>query len=273
MAAKPGSDLKNEDLKNEVQAFWDRDPCGTRYMDGADGFEAHARARYSLEPYIVEFAGFREARGLRVLEIGTGMGADYLEWLKAGAIATGVDLSSNSLETARRRCELAGFKSDLRVADAEHLEFADATFDIVYSYGVMHHSPDTAACLREAHRVLKPGGKLRVMVYHHPSWTGIMLWLRYGMLQGRSLRQIVFDHLESPGTKSYTLAEMESLLPGFKNIAMRVVFSPGDLLTNAPSAKFQSRFYRAVWTLYPRTLVRWFGKRWGLFLLVSATKS
>jgi len=68
----------------------------------------------------------------------------------------------------------------------------------------MHHSPDTQQCLREAWRVLKPGGRARIMLYHHPSLTGAMLWLRYGILRGLSLRQTVYEHLESPGTKSYT---------------------------------------------------------------------
>src|SRR5216117_2645366 len=146
-------------LKDEVGQFWDSEPCGTRYLEGENEFEAHARARNDLEPHIPEFAQFASAAGLRVLEIGVGMGADYLEWLKAGACATGVDLSAISLERARRRCELAGYQPDLRVADAERLPFPDNTFDVVYSYGVMHHSPDTAQCLRDAHRVLKPGGK------------------------------------------------------------------------------------------------------------------
>ena len=107
--------------------------------------KSHERARYSLEPYIPDFAGFATARGCRVLEVGVGMGADYLEWLKAGAQATGVDLSSVSLERARRRCEMAGFTPALTPPlPREHLPFADEMFDIVYSYGVMHHSPDTA---------------------------------------------------------------------------------------------------------------------------------
>ena len=82
------------DLKDEVREFWDSDPCGSRYLEGQEDFAAHARARYELEPHIPGFAQFAASRGLRVLEIGVGMGADYLEWLKAGAHATGVDLSS-----------------------------------------------------------------------------------------------------------------------------------------------------------------------------------
>ena len=225
-----------------------------------------------MEPYIHEFAGFARASGLRVLEVGVGVGADYLEWLKAGAQAAGVDLSSASLEQAKRRCEMAGYAPDLHVSDAEHLPFSDSTFDIVYSYGVMHHSPDTPQCIREAWRVLKPGGALRVMIYHHPSLTGFMLWLRYGWLHGKSLRQSVRDHLESPGTKSYTQEEARAILQGFEHVELRQAFSPGDLLLNRPSARFRGWAYWMIWRLYPRFLVRRFGKKLGLFLLISARK-
>lgn len=242
-------------------------------MQGKEDFDAHARARYALEPFIFDFAKFNSARGLKVLEIGVGMGADYLEWLKAGALAAGVDLSAASIERARQRAELAGYQPDLRVADAEQLPFADNSFDVVYSYGVMHHSPNTERCLREARRVLKPGGQARVMVYHHPSITGAMLWLRYGIFRGKTLRQSVFDHLESPGTKTYTREEALKLMDGFRDVEMRVVFSPGDLLLHQPSARFQSGFYRLVCKLFPRGLVRTFGRRRGLFLLITATKT
>jgi len=259
-------------LKDEVGQFWDSEPCGTRYLEGENEFKAHARGRNDLEPHIPEFAQFASAAGLRVLETGVGIGADYFEWLKAGALATGVDISPTSLSKARRRCDSAGFHPDLRVADAEHLPFPDDTFDVVYSYGVMHHSPDTQQCLSEAYRVLKPGGTARLMLYHHPSLTGAMLWLRYGVLGGKSLRRAVYDHLESPGTKSYTKSEVRSMMSGFENIQIKQVFSPGDLLLNLPSYRFQSWPYRLGWKLYPRFLIRRLARRWGLFLLISARK-
>jgi ubiquinone/menaquinone biosynthesis C-methylase UbiE len=259
-------------LKEKVRDFWNADPCGSRYLDDHGDFEAHARARYQLEPYIHEFAGFAQSDGQRVLEVGVGMGADYLEWLKAGALAIGVDLSSTSLERAQRRCEMAGYAPDLRVSDAEHLPFPDNTFDVVYSYGVMHHSPDPPQCVREALRVLKPGGALRIMIYHHPSLTGFMLWLRFGWLRGKSLRLSVHDHLESPGTKSYTQEEARSILQGFEEIEFLQAFSPGDLLSNEPSSRFQGLAYRIIWRMYPRFLVRRFGAKLGLFLLISARK-
>jgi len=201
------------------------------------------------------------------------MGADYMQWLKAGAIATGVDLSSESIARATHRCQQAGFKPNLWVADAEALPFANATFDVVYSYGVMHHSPDTAKCIAEAWRVLKPGGSARIMVYHHASITGLMLWLRYGLVRGKSIRRCVYERLESPGTKTYTKDEVRSLTRGFENVTIRQVFSPGDLLLSKPSARFQSPAYRLIWKLFPRDLVRLLGKRLGLFLLIEARKA
>jgi ubiquinone/menaquinone biosynthesis C-methylase UbiE len=265
--------LDGSGLKEQVRDFWNADPCGSRYLADLADFEVHARARYKLEPYIHEFAGFAHSRGQRVLEVGVGMGADYLEWLKAGGLATGVDLSDISVERAKRRCEMAGYAPDLRVSDAEHLPFPDNTFDIVYSYGVMHHSPDTPRCVREAWRVVKPGGALRIMIYHHPSLTGYMLWLRYGFLRGKSVRQSVRDYLESPGTKSYRREEARAMLKGFEGIEMQQAFAPGDLLLNEPSARFRGWAYRIIWQLYPRFLIRPCGAKLGLFLLISARKS
>ncbi len=272
--------------KDKVRRFWEAEPCGSRYLqrpdsasDGrgeewsAKNFETHERIRYELEPYIQDFAKFESAKGRKVLEVGVGMGADYLQWLKAGAQATGVDISRESIERARLRCELAGYRdADLRLADAENLPFPDRNFDVVYSYGVMHHSPNTPQCIQEALRVLRPGGEARIMLYHHPSLTGLLLWFRYGVWRAKGLRQCVYDHLESPGTKTYTEREVLSLMQGFRKVEMRLVFSPGDLLLHEPSQRFQKPLYRWLWKVYPRWLVRQVAGPWKLFVLVTATK-
>jgi ubiquinone/menaquinone biosynthesis C-methylase UbiE len=265
-------DIASIRLKDKVRDFWNSDPCGTRYLKNPDDFSAHASARYALEPHIPKFAQFASASGDRVLEVGVGMGADYLEWLKAGAHATGIDLSESSLEQARRRCQLAGYESDLRIADAESLPFQSNTFDVVYSYGVMHHSEDTARCLNEAWRVLKPGGEARIMLYHHPSLTGFMLWLRFGLFRGLSVRQSVYEHLESPGTKSFSKTEVYRMMKPFNDIVMQQAFSPGDLLLHKPSSRFRGHFYKILWALFPRFLLRLACRRLGLFLLVSGRK-
>jgi ubiquinone/menaquinone biosynthesis C-methylase UbiE len=259
-------------LKSRVADFWNAEPCGTRYLNQSIDFDAHAAERYRLEPYIAEFAQFSSSCGLRVLEIGVGMGADYLRWLQAGARATGIDLSSESLSRAEERCRRMGLQGDLRQGDAENLPFDDYSFDVVYSYGVMHHSPDTARCIAEAWRVLKPGGTARIMLYHHPSLTGVMLWLRYGIWQGQTLRRCVYDRLESPGTKTFTENEVLALMKKFDNVRVRQVFSPGDLLLHRPSARFRGRGYQLLWKLFPRRIIRLLGKRFGLFLLITATK-
>jgi len=260
-------------LKDEVRNFWNDEPCGTRYLTDGDDFLAHAKARYALEPHIPEFAQFASSRGKRILEIGVGMGSDFLEWLKAGAIATGIDLSVSSVNQSRSRCRIAGFaKPDIEVADAENLPFQDNTFDIVYSYGVMHHSPDVQRCLDETQRVLKPGGQARLMLYHHPSLTGFMLWLRFGLLHGKSIRKTVYEHLESPGTKSFSEREVRDMMRCFNDVRIVQVFSPGDLLLHLPSSRFQGIFYRLVWKCFPRTLLRLCCPKLGLFLLISAQK-
>lgn len=260
------------DLKSNVADFWNGEPCGSRYLGQEIDFERHSAERYRLEPYIQGFAQFASSAELRVLEIGVGMGADYAQWLRAGAIAAGVDLSESSLRRARQRCEQAGLQHDLRQADAENLPFADDSFDVVYSYGVMHHSPDTQKCIDQAWRVLQPGGTARVMLYHHASLTGMMLWLRYGIWRGQSIRECVYERLESPGTKTFTKTEVSKMMARFENVRIEQEFSPGDLLLSKPSIRFQSLPYRLAWKLFPRALVRRVARRWGLFLLITARK-
>ena len=108
---------------------------------------------------------------MRVLEIGCGLGTDGARFARAGAQYTGVDLTEAAVALARRRFELEGLPGEFRVADAESLEFADGSFDIVYSHGVLHHTPDGAAAVREVRRVLAPGGRAVVMLYHRDSYN------------------------------------------------------------------------------------------------------
>src|SRR5437773_12505505 len=87
------SSAQSSQLKDEVQDCWNAEPCGSRYLEGAENFEAfdaHARSRYALQPHISQFAKFSVARCLRAPEIGVGIGADYLEWLRAGGEAPGM---------------------------------------------------------------------------------------------------------------------------------------------------------------------------------------
>ena len=174
------------DAKKAVRDFWDQASCGEAlYLNdqSSDVYLAQARQRYALEPYIEQFADFGSARGKKVLEVGVGLGADHQRFAEAGAELWGIDLTPRAIEHARRRLLARGLHSNLSVGDAENLAFDDSTFDIVYSWGVLHHSPDTPKAVFEVRRVLRPGGVAKIMVYHKWSLVGYMLWLRYALMR------------------------------------------------------------------------------------------
>src|SRR5262249_20886107 len=161
-------------------------------------------ARYTLEPYIRAFAKFEDGRTREVLEIGVGMGADHLEWARVSPRRlVGIDLTNRAIRLTQARLRGHGFTPRLTTADAERLPFPDRSFDLVYSWGVLHHSPDTPHAVAEVWRVLRPGGTARVMIYHKPSIVAALLWVRYALLQARprrSIDDVLSEHLESPGT-------------------------------------------------------------------------
>jgi ubiquinone/menaquinone biosynthesis C-methylase UbiE len=264
-------------LKEAVREHWEDETCGTRYGEADDRgawFRELSAARYSLETYIAPFADFPSAAGKDVLEIGVGAGADFENWCRHARHATGVDLTDAAIALTTERLQLAGVdpsKVTLRRSDAERLPFPDKSFDVVYSWGVLHHTPDTPAAFREAFRVLRRGGRLAAMIYHVPSWTGLLLALRHRML---SPRRAIFDHLESAGTKAYTVAEGRALIEaaGFTNVRITTRLGPGDLLSLKLSRKYDSRAARLALALYPRWLVRLLGHRFGLNLMIEAVK-
>jgi ubiquinone/menaquinone biosynthesis C-methylase UbiE len=165
----------NQNLKERVRQFWQANPCGTKFADEPAGtrefFRRVEEHRYAKEWHIPAAAGFDETSGLKVLEIGCGLGTDGARFARAGAHYTGVDLTEAAVSLARRNFELQNLAGEFRTADAENLDFPSDTFDLVYSHGVLHHTPDTARAIKEVHRVLKPGGRAVVMLYHRDSYN------------------------------------------------------------------------------------------------------
>ena len=265
--------------KQEVREFWNRASCGEVYARGdspAQQYDAHARARYALEPYIPRFARFAEGRDRDVLEVGVGMGADHAEWARSAPRSlTGVDLTPRAVEHTRTRLGLLGLESRLEVAGAGRLPLPDASFDIVYSWGVLHHSPDPARAVADVRRVLRPGGVARVMLYHTHALVGYMLWTRYALLAGRpgrTLADVYAAHLESPGTKAYTVDEGRALFAEFSAARVWSELSFGDLLQGGVGQRHQGPLLSVARALWPRWLLRRVAAGHGLMLLVEATR-
>ncbi len=266
-------------MKDRVYDYWQEDPCGEVYAIGtsqAERLREQQRARYELEPYIPEFARFPDGGDRDVLEIGVGMGADHAEWARVGPRSlTGVDLTPRAIEYTADRLSLLGLDSALRVADAEGLPFEDDSFDLVYSWGVLHHSPDTHRAIQEVYRVLRPGGVARIMVYHRHSLVGLMLYLRYGVLAGKpatSFHDIYARYLESPGTKAYSPDEVRNMCAKFTRVDVRTQLSFGDLLLGESGQRHEGRLLDLGRRLWPRRLLRRFARGFGLYLLIDAIK-
>ena len=264
--------------KEAMRDYWEQAVCGDVYAVGdtlAGQLAAQARTRYALEPYIRPFALF-DGHDKRVLEVGVGMGADHAEWAKSRpARLVGVDLTAAGIELTRQRLLLMGLSSELLTADAEKLPFPDDTFDIVYSWGVLHYTPDTERAVSEVYRVLRPGGVARIMVYHRPSLVGVMLWIRYGLLlgrPGRSQADLYAHHLQSPGCKGYTVEEGRQLVRQFSSSELRIQLSFGDLLEGSVGRQHGGWALETAKRIWPRPIIRRFLPSWGLMLLIRAVK-
>jgi ubiquinone/menaquinone biosynthesis C-methylase UbiE len=254
-------------LKKSVKEYWDNEPCGTggvKFPEGSlDYFEEIERYRYSVEPFIHSFAQFTRWRGKRMLEIGCGAGTDMLQFARAGAEVHAIDLSTHSVALAKKRLSVYGLKGEVQEADAEHLPFPDNYFDLVYSWGVLHHTPDTEGAIKEVYRVLKPDGQIRIMLYNRHSWIALKMYLKRGLLGGKpfmSLSKIISNYEESKGTKAYTAKEIQKLFSAFSNVKVQFILTYYDYLKS-------KGFFPPTW------IVRLMGDKFGWFIEVSGEKA
>ncbi|HKQ30778.1 MAG TPA: class I SAM-dependent methyltransferase [Burkholderiales bacterium] len=252
------------ELNDQVRAFWEKEPCGIGGSIVGDAeigtrewYERIEQHRYAAEPMIHAVAQFTRHRDKKMLEVGVGAGTDHLQWARAGCECHGVDLTDAAIETTRARLALYGLSSSLQRVDAEVLPFPDATFDLVYSWGVIHHSKSPEHIVAEIHRVLKPGGMFIGMVYGRRSPHVFKVWVRRALLRGkpwRSAADVVWHHVESIGTKSYTVKEVHGLFGAFRAREIEPMMTPYDL------------------SRWPRWLSQFFPNRWGWFVTVRVVK-
>lgn len=255
-------------MKEAVASFWNEASCGEALLlhgDEQSHYAAQSEGRYLLEPHISSFARFDEARGLDVLELGVGLGADHQRFAESGAILSGVDLTERAIEHTARRLSLVGLSSNLVQGDVEALPFQDNSFDVVYSWGVIHHSPNTGRAAAEIFRVLRPGGRYAVMIYSRWSFVGLMLWMRYGLPKFRGLTSTYSEYMESPGTQAFSRAQASKMFPG---ASITTALSSGDLLIEGTGQRHKGRILDLVRRIWPRSLISCF-PRFGLFILIE----
>lgn len=296
---KPGSGTAVS--VDQVASFWGSAPCGSDTSSATDRrnyFLEIERERYHHEPHIPEIARFAEYSKKRVLEVGCGVGTDGRQFAAAGADYTGINVDVGSTLLAREGFELFQVPGTVLKMNGEKLEFEDATFDHVYSFGVIHHSPDTQQMVREMYRVLKPGGTVQVMVYYRdsinyrfeimflrkimrhmlrPRWAPALVSRAIGlnrkklerhreiMMQGATTPErwlsINTDGPDCPLAKVYSKNEAKALFDqaGFTGLKIRVRF-------------FDARHYGKLGRLFPSAFTRFLGKHWGWHLIVDARK-
>lgn len=218
------TDLFEKMPLSAVEKYWNDRPCNIRHSRKQVGtreyFDEVERRKYMVEPHIPRFAEFERWRGKKVLEIGCGIGTDTVNFARNGAQVTAVDLSEKSIEVARRRAEVFGLGDRIRFiqADAEHLaeHVPNEPFDLIYSFGVIHHTPHPERVIEQLRHFLKPESTVKIMVYNRRSWKVLWILARYGKGAFWRLDRLIAENSEAqtgcPVTYVYSRSEGARLL-------------------------------------------------------------
>jgi len=198
---------------DDVKNYWNARPCNIRHSQKEVGtkqyFEEVEARKYFVEPHIPLFAEFDKWCGKKVLEIGCGIGTDAINFARHGADYTAIELSVESLNIAKKRFDLFGENGLLLHGNAEEMpdQFQGEQFDLIYSFGVLHHTPNPDRAFANIRKLLKPSGELRIMLYARNSWKASMI--EAGLDQPEA-------QYGCPIANSYTREDVTELLEGFE---------------------------------------------------------
>lgn len=259
------SDVTRE-LNEIVKTFWDDRPCNIRHSNKAVGskeyFAEVTRRKYFAENHILAFANFDAYEQKSVLEVGCGIGTAAQSFTEAGAIYTGIDVSPRSVELAEKRLKLFKLGGEVRVADIQTEEFALDFFDLVYSFGVLHHIADLQAALKNIYGTLKPGGEFKLMMYAENSWKKACI--DSGLDQFEAQSGVPIAH-------TYTNEEITAILKDAKFVDVCV---KQDHIFQWSIPKYKNYEYmKEHWfAAMPDELVRSLEQKFGWHLLVTCYK-
>lgn len=284
-----------------VRAYWDNKPCDSELSDGdrlsREYFLEIERKRYELQCHIPEILSKIDWRGKRVLEVGTGVGTDARNIIGRGADYLGINVDRGSTEATCKALQVFSLAGAARECDATSLPFPDSTFDVVYSFGVLHHIPEAGRAVAEIERVLKPGGELLVMLYNRasinfrieimllrrmglrtlslPGAIALLGWMglprekleRHRALHAQLKRSTVEEWLsrntdgpDNPYSRVYDAKEAGDLFQAFRIEQNEVYF-------------FDHRHWGALGRLMPRGALTVLGRYWGWHRVVYAKKA
>ena len=267
----------------QVREYWDARPCNIRHSPLPVGtqeyFDEVEQRKYFVEPHIPRFAEFSRWGDKRVLEVGCGIGTDTINFARWGAKVTAVDLSRESLKLAAQRAKVCGISDGIKFhqANAERLTdmvtFAD--YDLVYSFGVLHHTPNQDRALKEIAEYVAPGGTLKLMVYHRWSWKAFWILATYGKFQFWKLNKLIAQHSEAqtgcPVTHTYTRRGIRQMIErcGLRVVDMRVEHIFPWRIPEYVRYEYVKEWYFA-WM--PDWLFRWLEHLFGWHLCVTAER-
>jgi len=253
------------DINDTVKEFWDNRPCNINHSDKEIGskeyFDEVTKRKYFVESHIKSFANFGVYKDKDILEVGCGIGTAAQSFIEHGARYTGIDVSVHSIELAKKRMEVYGLKGTIFEGDIQSFMIPDKKFDLIYSFGVLHHIKDLESAIKNIHNMLKPGGQFKLMMYASNSWKNTCI--THGLDQFEAQSGV-------PIANTYTKDDMREILKDFVNIH---IDQDHIFQWNVDEYK-QYRYKKESWfETMPDALIRALEKDYGWHLLITCEKS
>lgn len=260
-----------------VRKFWDGRPCNIRHSTKPVGsreyFDEVEARKYFVEPHIPGFAGFEQWKGKKVLEIGCGIGTDSINFARHGADLTAVDISEKSLEICKKRFEVYALNAHFYCSNAEELSsyVPVEPYDLIYSFGVIHHTPHPERVFDEIRKYCKPGTEIRIMLYSKWSWKVFWIILKYGKGAFWRADELVRTSSEAqtgcPVTYYYSFSDIRRLMKDYQIVRMHK-----DHIFPYKIDKYINYQYKWVWYFrwMPAPLFRWLERHLGWHTMVVA---